>query len=63
MRAAGWEVNVTRRPLYKPTTLSKTRHFLDTVMRPVRASAALAHGIIGQSFRRTEKVACVGGVA
>jgi hypothetical protein len=50
VRAADWEVDLTRRGLYKPQPESKTRHYLDVVMRPTSASALYSHGIIGQSF-------------
>jgi len=50
VRAADWEVDLTRRGLYKPLPESKTRHYLDVVMRPLSAAATFSHGIIGQSF-------------
>jgi len=50
VRAADWEIDLTRRGLYKPQPDSKTRHYLDVVMRPLSTKALYSHGIIGQSF-------------
>ena len=55
-RGGGWEVNVTRRGLFKPLPTSKTKHFLDISFKAFAAiHARAAHGLIGQSFSRTEK--------
>jgi len=52
VRAASWEVSLTRRLLYKPLPESKTKNFLDlSVRRVYKDPKALAsHGVIGQSF-------------
>jgi len=50
VRAAGWEVDITRRGLYKPMKESKTRHFLDMIVRHLTTAQAPVHGVIGQSF-------------
>jgi hypothetical protein len=52
VRAANWEVTLTRRLLYKPLPESKTKNFLDLSIRRVQRDprALLSHGVIGQSF-------------
>jgi hypothetical protein len=50
VQSAHWQVDLTRRGLYKPQPESKTRHYLDVVMRPLAAEGLYSHGIIGQSF-------------
>lgn len=59
VRAASWEVSLTRRLLYKPLPESKTKNFLDiSVRRVYKDPKALAsHGVIGQSFDPKHRIA------
>lgn len=52
VRGASWEVLLTRRLLYKPLPESKTKNYLDLVVRRAfkDPKALASHGVIGQSF-------------
>ena len=55
LRGGGWEVNATRRNLYKPLPTSGTKQYLDVAIKRISGNPRDAHGIIGQSFGRIIK--------
>ncbi len=50
VRAAGWEVRVSRKAIYFALPKSNTGNYLNIDLRRMEAWADPAHGILGQSF-------------